>query len=479
MNDGLNKYIAGTQFQDTFTGENNVDNLYYYVGANVDINGPTPHDVFNGGALGTNGWNTAIFPDDAKNYTIMSSGGGYIITNVGDPAHSGQLTVDANVQVLAFNPAQDPSPIGSGELIATGDKMVVLTAFTNTAAIEGTATLEFANSFTGTVTEHDHGGTLQLDQPSSGSIPSVQIDGFFGNFLDLPTFDGATTTTSYAFDNPTGQNPSGTLTVDDNNGHTTAVTLSGDFSTEPFYVSVDSQGGAFIFNDHAPQAVADTIIGSADLFQSNSITIAGHLFLDNDTDADLASNIGEQLSIKSLDGSQTNGTVQLDGSGDVVYKLPTGASPPTAGQSASDQLAYTISDQSGLTSSTHATLIAEGGPNLVGTAGNDVLLAGHSAELLSGGQGSDTFVFTPTFGHDTIADFNVTADHIELDDTAITNNTELFNAISSSGADATHGDAVINLGGGDSITVTGVTQDYLQQHLSLIQLHSAGGLQGA
>ena len=71
LNDGLNKYIAGTQFQDTFTGENNVDNLYYYVGANVDINGPTPHDVFNGGALGTSGWNTAIFPDDAKNYTII------------------------------------------------------------------------------------------------------------------------------------------------------------------------------------------------------------------------------------------------------------------------------------------------------------------------------------------------------------------------------------------------------------------------
>ena len=88
-------------------------------------------------------------------------------------------------------------------------------------------------------------------------------------------------------------------------------------------------------------------------------------------------------------------------------------------------------------------------------------------------------MFTPTFGHDTIADFNVSADHIELDDTAITNNTELFNAISSNGIDATHGDAVINLGGGDSITVTGVTQDYLQQHLSLIQLHSAGGLLGA
>ncbi len=40
-----------------FTGENNVNNLYYYVGQ--DHVGPSPPSyIFNGG---NNGWNVAIF----------------------------------------------------------------------------------------------------------------------------------------------------------------------------------------------------------------------------------------------------------------------------------------------------------------------------------------------------------------------------------------------------------------------------------
>ena len=35
LNDGKDKYIAGTQFNDTFVGESNVNNTYYYVGQNT------------------------------------------------------------------------------------------------------------------------------------------------------------------------------------------------------------------------------------------------------------------------------------------------------------------------------------------------------------------------------------------------------------------------------------------------------------
>ena len=42
LSDNQDKYIAGTQFNDSVTGENNVNNTYYYVGQDTTIgSGPT------------------------------------------------------------------------------------------------------------------------------------------------------------------------------------------------------------------------------------------------------------------------------------------------------------------------------------------------------------------------------------------------------------------------------------------------------
>ena len=57
--DGKDKYIAGTQFSDAFTGENNVNNTYYYVGQNTTATGPT--DNFTGG-----GWHGMERRDPAR-----------------------------------------------------------------------------------------------------------------------------------------------------------------------------------------------------------------------------------------------------------------------------------------------------------------------------------------------------------------------------------------------------------------------------
>ena len=121
LSDGQDKYIAGTHYNDTFTGENDVNNLYYYVGQ--DHVGPSPpSDIFNGGS---NGWNVAIFPDARANYTIQQAGSSILITNVNDPAYAGNLTVNGNVQALAFNPAHDPLPHNDGSVEATGDTLVI------------------------------------------------------------------------------------------------------------------------------------------------------------------------------------------------------------------------------------------------------------------------------------------------------------------------------------------------------------------
>jgi len=77
-------------------------------------------------------------------------------------------------------------------------------------------------------------------------------------------------------------------------------------------------------------------------------------------------------------------------------------------------------------------------------------------------------VFAPGIGADTIVNFNA-HDTIELERFAnIQNMQELASSIT---ADV-HGDAVIELGHNDSITLPGVAASYLQAHLqSLVHLH--------
>ncbi|HTQ84019.1 MAG TPA: VCBS domain-containing protein [Pseudolabrys sp.] len=91
-----------------------------------------------------------------------------------------------------------------------------------------------------------------------------------------------------------------------------------------------------------------------------------------------------------------------------------------------------------------------------------------------GGAGNDNFIFSAShhLGADTIANFSTSSDTIELDGYQSLTQANLAAAITSTGADASHGDAVINLGHGDTITVAGVTEAYLQQHLALIHLNS-------
>jgi Ca2+-binding RTX toxin-like protein len=98
-----------------------------------------------------------------------------------------------------------------------------------------------------------------------------------------------------------------------------------------------------------------------------------------------------------------------------------------------------------------------GADTFVGGAGNDTLDGGAGADTLTGGAGSDTFVFKPGYGADTVTDFTPTgagADVIDLSG---------FSALGSFGAVMAHAtqsgaDTVINLGGGDVLTLQGVTR---------------------
>ncbi len=96
----------------------------------------------------------------------------------------------------------------------------------------------------------------------------------------------------------------------------------------------------------------------------------------------------------------------------------------------------------------------------VTVADNHNTTATQAVSVSFGSNSADTFYFNPNMhlGADTILNFNPSADTIVL---------EGYNAIPDNGAlsSNSYGDAVINLGSGDSITVAGVTQTDLHQHL--------------
>ena len=87
-----------------------------------------------------------------------------------------------------------------------------------------------------------------------------------------------------------------------------------------------------------------------------------------------------------------------------------------------------------------------------------------------GGSGDDAFVFHPGEGLQTVNNFDLQHDTIELDQFSnIHNLQELAAAITPD----VHGSAVIELGHGDSIAIPGVSATFLQQHVqSLVHLHA-------
>jgi hypothetical protein len=76
-----------------------------------------------------------------------------------------------------------------------------------------------------------------------------------------------------------------------------------------------------------------------------------------------------------------------------------------------------------------------------------------------GGPGADNFVFTPGIGADTIVNFNTQQDTIEFDHFADVQTVQELQSLVTTDA---HGDAVIDLGHNDSVTLQGVTTQQFQ-----------------
>ena len=105
------------------------------------------------------------------------------------------------------------------------------------------------------------------------------------------------------------------------------------------------------------------------------------------------------------------------------------------------------------------TLTGDAGANRInGGTGADTINGGGGADTLIGGAGNDTFVFSAASGQDTVTDFTSGADKLDLSAYGFAD----FAAVQAATTNDGGGNAVINLGGGNTVTLTGVSSSQLQ-----------------
>jgi VCBS repeat-containing protein len=216
-------------------------------------------------------------------------------------------------------------------------------------------------------------------------------------------------------------------------------------------------------------------------------TISGNV-LTNDTDSD-----GDALALTAVVGGRfghaiagTYGSFTLNANGSYTYVASKAGLPSQI--VAQDTFAYTISDGHGgndvatvsvvvlnpsqsYQAGINTTLNGGNGQDVLdGSFGHDLLLGGNGPDVLiggkgdtlTGGSGPDTFLFRPDFGRNTITDFDLHTDAVQIDRSVFPGGlSDLFAHMSDSAAGA-----VITDLHGDTLTFAGVTSAQLHQHAS-------------
>jgi hypothetical protein len=127
-------------------------------------------------------------------------------------------------------------------------------------------------------------------------------------------------------------------------------------------------------------------------------------------------------------------------------------------QTADDHFNEIIKDPAGLTFTPLASLTAVGAAQVPETSGHDII-SGPTDETFTGGAGHNTFVFAPGFGKDTITNFHLDTDVIEMTSALFSTAQAVFDATH----DDANGNAVIAVGV-DTITFNNITTAQLIAH---------------
>jgi Ca2+-binding RTX toxin-like protein len=112
-----------------------------------------------------------------------------------------------------------------------------------------------------------------------------------------------------------------------------------------------------------------------------------------------------------------------------------------------------------------------GSDHIFGGKGNDRIDGAAGNDYLKGGSGSDTFVFTTSGGgQDTIADFNPASDHLEIGKNINGSGVDTAADVLAQATADSSGNAVLHLGGTDTVTLLGVHPEQLATgEISIVQ----------
>jgi VCBS repeat-containing protein len=132
-----------------------------------------------------------------------------------------------------------------------------------------------------------------------------------------------------------------------------------------------------------------------------------------------------------------------------------------------DLIAFGRGGNDNITGSSHDdTLIGGAGiDTLTGGAGHDTLIGGTGNDELTGGSGLDSFVFAPGDGADIITDFSLTDDKLSLFGVDFGGDFDTWKQQHISLTNA--GETLIDFGGGNTITLHGVTGSLTSSHFIL------------
>ena len=207
---------------------------------------------------------------------------------------------------------------------------------------------------------------------------------------------------------------------------------------------------------------------------------------------DIVPNVNDHLTVASVNGAADNvghsvqgqyGTLTLNADGSYSYTAKNGSLPSQIVPQ--DIFSYSVSDGHGGNGSStltitvlspsqsyqagsNTTLNGGNGPDVLdGTAGHAILLGGNGPDVLiggpggqlAGGNGPDVYVFGRHFGLNTVTDFDVNNDAIQVSKSLFASVTDLLNRT----ADSTSG-AIITASATDQITLVGVTKAQLVAH---------------
>ena len=400
---------------------------------------------------------------------VTLQGGGQITMSDG----AGDIIVGATAATTLTN--VDNTISGAGQIGAGDGNLTLVNEVHGTIEANiagGILTVDTGNDITNNgILEATSGGVLQIDDAVSGSGHAViaggtvafeaaaNIDVIFDNGTSTPTYGELVLGDASAF---AGQISGFSGTAPDA-GHSDVIDLAGiDYDSSSFSETYNASSGLLTVSDGSNIAnlTLDNFDGTLSIASNgdggtlitdppatSSITADGVLSLPADGPAptyteSVTPNGHDYVGSFSLD-PVTDG----NGSPSVAFQFALG----------NDQI--NLAPGQVLTQSYNVDIAAQ----------NPADTLNQTVAVSIGGPGADNFVFAPGIGAETIANFDPQHDTIELNGfTDAHTVAELQSLITTD----LHGDAVIDLGHNDSITLAGVTAGHLQAVLqSAVHLH--------